>query len=187
MKILHRLIDPQKCDIISNEINAERSRITKLYPNKSLGHKLVPASFSAYGLAVTEQLLLDLTPTIEQGFQKKLYPTYSYCRIYNYGAILEPHIDREACEISLSLNVGGDQWPIWFDYNGVQQAILDQGDGVVYMGLETPHWREQFKGDYCTQVFLHWVDSAGPYASWKYDRRPSIGTSMQSKTYWGKS
>ena len=43
----------------------------------------------------------------------KLSPTYSYARIYNKGAILQKHKDRYSCEVSTTLNLGGDMWPIY--------------------------------------------------------------------------
>lgn len=46
----------------------------------------------------------------------KLIPTYSYCRIYKPGEVLEKHIDRYACEVSITVNLGyiGNIWPIYF-------------------------------------------------------------------------
>jgi hypothetical protein len=55
---------------------------------------------------------------------------------------------------------------------------METGDLVIYRGCEVEHWREEFiapEGSYHIQVFLHYVDANGPYADYKYDRRPSIG------------
>jgi uncharacterized protein YceK len=41
-------------------------------------------------------------------------PTYTYARVYTPGAILSRHTDRDACEISITLNLNQDtKWPIW--------------------------------------------------------------------------
>ena len=187
MKFLENLIPPEECAELSSEIYNTYLRTQASYPSKLLGDKLVPNSFSAYALPITEDLLLKLTPKIAYGLGKEIFPTYSYCRIYNTGAVLVPHTDREACEISLSLNISGDPWALWVDSNNPTAINFKPGDGILYPGLALTHWREPFLGASCTQVFLHWVDAHGPYASWKFDRRPNIGTAMSEKTYWGKS
>jgi hypothetical protein len=119
--------------------------------------------------------------------QKKLCPTYSYCRVYTKGEILKPHTDRPSCEYSITVNLGGDPWPIYFgefnkDYdldNGYslkKELTLNPGDGVVYMGEKLVHWRNKFTGDHCAQAFLHYIDSEGlHYPEWAYDKRPNVG------------
>ena len=45
------------------------------------------------------ETLLDLsTPVVEQNVGKKLWPTYSYFRIYDKGSDLPIHMDRPSCE-----------------------------------------------------------------------------------------
>jgi hypothetical protein len=39
------------------------------------------------------------------------------------------------------------------------------------------HWREEFKGTWQAQVFLHYVDQNGPHAEWKHDKREKLGVS----------
>jgi alkylated DNA repair dioxygenase AlkB len=178
MKIIENLISKEECDILAKQIKLkERPR----------GDSLVPLSFSAYALPHTESLLLLLTDTISNAVDKQLRPTYSYARIYYTGATMPKHTDRPACEISLSLSLSGDPWPLWFDLNVPTPVSLNKGSAVVYRGIETAHWREQYTGSGCTQVFLHWVDACGPYADWQYDKRPAIGTGESEKFYWGKS
>ena len=47
---------------------------------------------------------------------------------------------------------------------------------LIYRGDELEHWRTPFEGDECGQVFLHYVDSKGPYhKKYAYDGRPIIG------------
>ena len=43
----------------------------------------------------------------------KLYPAYTYARIYKKGDELKRHKDRFSCEISTTMNLGGDDWPIY--------------------------------------------------------------------------
>jgi len=176
MKILKNLISPSDCAELDKSIRARE---------RPIGDRLVPKSFSAYALLETEQLLVKLTPQISNIVQKELYPTYSYSRIYYTGATMPLHTDRNACEYSMSLCVGGESWPLCFQDR--DPVLLGIGDAVLYPGIELTHWREEYKGTGCTQVFLHWVDANGSYAEWKYDRRPAIGTLESDKFYWGKS
>jgi hypothetical protein len=38
---------------------------------------------------------------------------------------------------------------------------LEPGDAAIYSGCEIEHWREEFKGDWHAQTFLHYVDKNG--------------------------
>jgi hypothetical protein len=52
---------------------------------------------------------------------------------------------------------------------------MNPGDAVIYLGCELDHWREEFKGDWQAQCFLHYVDANGPNEKWKLDGRQYIG------------
>jgi hypothetical protein len=174
MKILENLISLPDCQFLTNVINAAWLSAKMKFPGKKLGDNLVAESFSAYALPETDDLLWHLTRRVAEETGKRLVPTYSYCRIYHKGAILPLHQDRESCEYSISLKVSGDDWPIWFNVDGPKELVLPNGTGVLYKGLDTPHWRERFTGNTCIQVFFHWVDANGPYAEWRYDKRPYL-------------
>ena len=114
----------------------------------------------------------------ETGLQ--LVPTYSYARTYKKGDILKRHKDRPSCEISTTINLGGDPWPIFIDETGSNNVIdeyknihkpnaptgtrvdLEIGDMLVYSGCDLEHWREPFEGENCGQVFLHYNNVNGP-------------------------
>jgi hypothetical protein len=129
-----------------------------------------PGCFSIYSDINNEVLLTRLRPTMEKVIGKKLVEAYSYCRVYERGAVLDKHKDRDSCEFSTTLNLGGDPWPIFIDNTKV---LLKQGDMLVYEGCKYEHWRERFDGVYCTQVFLHYVDEDNNKL--KYDGRPMLG------------
>ena len=120
-----------------------------------------------------ETLLLKTQPIIEKETKLKLNPNYSYARIYKKGDILHRHKDRFSCEISTTLNLGGENWPIFLSPNenvGITnckeittvskskgiQVNLKPGDMLIYRGNELEHWREPFQGEDCCQVFLHY-------------------------------
>jgi len=123
-----------------------------------LGDSQCPNSYSHYADIAMETLLIWLKPLMEKKTKNLLYPTYSYARIYDKGAILERHTDRFSCEISTTLNLGGNVWPIYLENKKGKKVkvILNQGDMLVYKGNDLPHWREPLEKGYCVQVFLHY-------------------------------
>jgi hypothetical protein len=135
----------------------------------------VPNTPAAYIDPATEKVLFYLLPTMERATGLALYPTYSYYRLYKRGDVLERHRDRPSCEISLSVNLGQQPeqpWPLWITGpHGTTGAELAPGDAMLYRGIECEHWREAFAGEHMAQVFLHYVDKAGPYSEWKFDKR----------------
>jgi hypothetical protein len=119
---------------------------------------------------------------VEEVSEKELLPTYSYARIYQSGEQLKPHVDRPACEVSVTVNVAtkGEFSPIYIQYgnNEVCKFVLEPGDAVVYKGCEAVHWRKPLVEDQLNvQFMLHYVDKNGPYAEHVKDKRPSYGMS----------
>ncbi len=144
------------------------------------GDGQVAGTPSAYGDFIMDGLLDKLLVEVERASGLKLFPTYSYFRVYKYGDTLVRHTDRPACEISVTLCLGFEEhksWPILIEGpHGVFSADLQAGDALLYRGIECPHWRETFEGVRQAQVFLHYVDQNGPCAEWKFDKRtPTTG------------
>ena len=153
----------------------------------------VPNNFSCYSDIAMETLMLKVQPIMEKHTKLKLYPNYTYMRIYENGAKLERHKDRFSCEISTTLNLGGDLWSIYLEPNynvGIPngkditaasnnkgiKVDLKPGDMLIYKGQELEHWREPFKGSECAQVFLHYNDVKSKNAKENiFDRRKHIG------------
>ena len=111
-----------------------------------------------------------ILPKIEREIKLRLYPTYNYFRVYNSESTLPIHIDREECEISITLNLGYDgdyNWPIWIrDSDNIDHEVtLEPGDGLIYKGFDLKHWREPAdERVICqSQLFMHFVDQNGPY------------------------
>ena len=150
--------------------------IIKSCTNVEFGEYAASVDYMRYCYAdiAIETLSSVLLDKISHVTQKKLCPTYSYCRVYTKGEILKPHRDRESCEYSATVNFGGDPWPIYFGdlnkdedmdngYTLKKEITLNPGDGIVYMGEKLVHWRNKFKGDHCAQAFLHYIDVDGPH------------------------
>jgi len=139
----------------------------------------VPGSSSFYADPLMETLL-ELGTSVVRGFAGvEPLPTYSFMRLYPRGTVLNPHTDRPACEISMTLTLGYDgesPWPLYLATpDGVQTALLKPGDALLYRGQECAHWRGELGSEYHVQLFLHYVDAAGPCRNWRYDKRPAIG------------
>lgn len=105
----------------------------------------------------------------------QLYPTYTYGRMYNDGDQLKVHKDRPACEYSVTIKLGDTGETNWPIYMGDTAIELDDGDAVVYKGLEIKHYRKRLvapKSYRMGQIFLHYVDKNGPYANHRFDKDP---------------
>ena len=127
----------------------------------------IPNTYSHYADIAMETLLLKCQPSMEKATGLKLYPAYTYARIYKKGDELKRHKDRFSCEISTTMNLAGDDWPIYLEPSGETgkkgiRVDLKQGDMLVYRGCELEHWREKFKGKECVQVFLHYNNRKTP-------------------------
>ena len=160
----------------------------------------VPNTYSHYSDMVMETLMMKVLPKMQQETGLQLIPTYSYARLYKKGDILKRHKDRPSCEISTTINLGGDPWPIFIDGTGSNNVVdeyknihkpnapkgtkvlLEVGDMLVYSGCELEHWREPFEGYICGQVFLHYNHVNGPFADKnKFDGRPKLGVPSFAK------
>ena len=83
----------------------------------------IPNTYSHYADPVMETLLVKMLPIMKQHTGLDLVPTYSYARLYKNGDELKRHKDRPSCEISTTLNLGGDIWPIFIDGTGADTVI----------------------------------------------------------------
>ena len=141
----------------------------------------IPDTYSQYSNMAMETLLLKCQPDMEKATGLKLYPAYTYARIYKKGDELKRHKDRFSCEISTTMNLAGDDWTIYLDPSGETgkkggKVDLKQGDMLVYSGCELEHWREKFKGKECVQVFLHYNNRKTPGSKDNmFDKRPHLG------------
>jgi hypothetical protein len=146
------------------------------------GDRQVEKSEIVYGDPAFDTFLLMSTPIISAVTGIQLLPTYTYARIYHNRSELLPHTDREECEHSCTLSLGGDYdalWPIWVqDKEKGKEPImvaLNPGDLLVYQGTRLCHWRDPFEGRKQYQVFMHYVNKDGKFGNKIYDGRKYIG------------
>jgi hypothetical protein len=202
-QVIKKAVSYELANFIFNYFLLKRDAVKWMYENNitydngmfgTWTDQQVPNTYSHYGDQVMETLLVKMLPVMAKKTGLDLVPTYSYARIYKQGDILRRHKDRPSCEISTTLNLGGDPWPIFIDGTGADTVIdeykqihkpnapkgtkvlLDPGDMLVYSGCELEHWREPFEGQVCGQVFLHYNHRNGPFAEKnKFDKRPLLG------------
>ena len=175
--------------MITNQVTHDKNPLVGNFKDQQ-----VPGSYAKYADRLMETLLVKVIPIMKDKTNLNLIPTYSYTRLYRKGNILKRHKDRPSCEISTTLNLGGDNWDIFLDPTGTNNVIdeyknihkpnapkgikisLKPGDMLIYSGCELEHWREPFQGNLCGQVFLHYNHANGPYAKTNlYDKRPMLG------------
>ena len=189
--VIKKAIDPKIADFVYRYFLLKRSVARTLFDTKFISpfteywgvwnDKQVPETYSHYADTAMETLLIDVLPIMQEKTGLKLIPTYSYARIYKKGDVLKRHKDRYSCEVSMTMNLGGDPWPIYLEPSGETdkegiKVDLEPGDALIYRGCEVEHWREAFEGENCGQVFLHYNDASGENAKENaYDRRPFLG------------
>ena len=202
-KIVKQAINYELANFLYNYFLLKREAVTHMYntnmtyDNGMLGtftDQQVINPYSIYGDPTFDTLLMKVLPIMKKETGLDVVPTYSYARMYKKGDVLKRHKDRPSCEISTTLNLGGEPWPIFIDGTGANNVInerenlvkpgaptgnkvlLEVGDMLVYSGCELEHWREPFEGNICGQVFLHYNHVNGPFAEKnKFDGRPMLG------------
>ena len=204
-QIIKKAVSFELANFIYNYFMLKRDAVKWMYDNNIIydngmfgtwTDKQIPNTYSHYADIVMETLMMKVLPVMKKETGLQLIPTYSYARIYKKGDILHRHKDRPSCEISTTMNLGGDPWPIFIDGTGADsilsgretttvvkpnapkgtKVLLEVGDMLVYSGCELEHWREPFEGNTCGQVFLHYNHVNGPFAKKnRFDKRPMLG------------
>ena len=96
----------------------------------------IPGAYSKYGDWAMDTLLQYMRPIMKEKTGMELVPTYSYTRIYEKGNKLRRHKDRPSCEISTTLHLGGDPWPIFLDPSGAD-FVIDEFKEIHKPGAPT--------------------------------------------------
>lgn len=152
---------------------------------------------SQYADPLIETLMDMSTSVIENNVGKKLWPTYSFFRIYDKGSDLKIHTDRPSCEYTVALCLGADpidqpyeifvgeedetsDYKYYSDEGEYKRYRIDHkfpmvpNNAVIFKGMHKIHWREICKHDHFITVFLHYVDQDGPYKEYKFDKREGL-------------
>ena len=147
----------------------ENPQVNGYAPGKGHGSGEHHRTWNTYGHDIWETIMhmsrFGLSHHIsDPGGEKKLppiIPTYSYHRMYMEGAAMAHHSDRPSCQISLTINIGQTHsWPIYVTSLKTKkyvEVIQEPGDALVYLGCNVGHYRPKYKGDWYSQLFIHYV------------------------------
>tara|TARA_Y100001938_G_scaffold124357_1_gene174313 strand:+ start:3313 stop:4044 length:732 start_codon:yes stop_codon:yes gene_type:complete len=170
--------------------------------------KQVNGSVSRYNYPKYRRMHTIIRKKLESIVGRELYPTYFLDRFYFSGQKLDRHMDREPCEISVSIHVGTNlpdklkKWPFKIKsldvkdgdriIRGEERSVsLNPGDGVIYKGCECPHWRDpmpspknklslgkKHKEYYYHQIFFHYVLADGLRCQFAWDSSNGSGNGI---------
>ena len=181
-QVIRNFLEPEFVSFIQEyffvRINAQQATIDSQ----------APFSYSFYADPVIETILGKSCKPLGELVGLRLFPQYTYTRLYQEKDELVIHRDRPSCEISATLSLGfpeGEEInPIYFSENedktDATEIKLNPGDLCLYRGCDLYHWREPFKNQWYLQAFLHYVDGNGSYKDQLYDGRPFLAMQKQS-------
>jgi len=117
-QVIKNAVSYELANFIFNYFMLKREAVGWMYKNNIIydtgmfgtwSDKQVPNTYSHYADMVMETLMMKVLPRMEKETGLELLPTYSYARIYKKGDILKRHKDRPSCEISTTVNLGGER------------------------------------------------------------------------------
>ena len=139
-QVIRNALDKNLANFIFNYMMLQRDAVDLMMKNNKvnpanpfMGRRddpQVPGAFSKYADWVMETLLQYMRPIMRAKTGMDLIPTYSYTRLYEKGNILHRHKDRPSCEISTTLHLGGDEWPIFLDPTGGDFVINEDAQTI---------------------------------------------------------
>ena len=142
--VVRKAASKELTSFLFDYISLKKDVVQKLYQAKYttpnlyiLGHwndAQVPNTYCHYSDIAFETLLKKLKPIVEKKTKLKLNANYSYFRLYKKNDKLKKHVDRDSCEISATLNLGGNLWPFYLNNKKIKKIILNAGDMLIYKG-----------------------------------------------------
>ena len=190
--IIRNLVDPED---LYTKVPKERGKLNYYGSYDKYSHELdevqVSGSLARYGYPKHKTTHSRVRTILEKILSDELYNTYYYERFYFLGQELKRHVDRDACEISVSIQISESShkpWSFCLKTLGGKEvyANLKDGDGIVYMGCDVEHWRTPLKSkynfvfsnlrklirepEYHHQIFFHYVRANGLRSHHAFDK-----------------
>jgi len=123
-----------------------------------------------YGEPLGQQIQKEIQPDIERLVGRSLMRSYVSSRKYFKGNELYRHTDRDSCEVSVSICLGGSgDWPIHMAFpkgkspRDTFSFTCKRGDGIIYPGVVIDHWRNTLEHDNYYVLLVHYVNANGPF------------------------
>jgi len=187
---LDNLLTAETCQLLSKRIHILQSA------GKLKECDLCPLSQWIYGDDCFAEVHKFFCEQLSSLFGIELVATFNAVRFYSQKATLPKHIDREACEFSLSVPIdysGDELWPIYLSEEKQEaQGIpisLKKGDGIMLQGAKVYHWRKPLKNQWQIQAFFFFVDAAGEFKDQagdiieRYPQQKSNGLEIKSGSF----
>ena len=186
-KLLKDAVSPELCAFISDQLRLaytckqyeyDQQRLIRQYvgaeENPYPFSQDTPNCFSEYCFNPLEVLMHQITPVVEETFNKRLYPSFSFGRIHFNGSILPRHFDRVGCEYAatMTLATDGTPWALMLDE---EEHHMDVGDLFAFIGTKVNHGRDPYQGREHIQAAFFWVDADGEHTHKIFDGRPYLG------------
>jgi hypothetical protein len=169
-----------RCALVKNFVAADEAELLaedflSAHRENRLEYDPAYKGYVAYNHPTFLKLLVYKTEEVSKLVGEDVIPTYSYARIYTKGAELPKHIDRDACDVSFTLNLKQDTpWAIAAEASDGTAISFDlqPSDAMIYYGCEAPHWRDgAFTGEQYIQLFLHYVRLNGIRSRYYFDKQ----------------
>lgn len=135
-----------------------------------LGDAQTPRRYAAHEEPVARYFHRQLTTVVSDIARSVLLPSYNYLALYQGGAALDPHTDREACEYTVSVALDATPepdsqtpWPLQLmTSDGPLSVWQNLGDGLLFRGRHLLHWRDRLAdGHTSSSMLLHFIDANG--------------------------
>jgi hypothetical protein len=133
----------------------------------TLGDGQTPGRYVAHNESVTNFFQRQLNTVISDIARTLVKPSYSYLALYQGGAELDRHVDREQCEYSVTLCIDATPepaaqvpWPLQLGTEDGELSVWQHvGEALFYRGRYLPHWRDRLADGYTSSsILLHYVD-----------------------------
>ena len=177
-KHIQNFLKPELVEFLTNYIYLCKKVSETSNTNKYLegDGQVSGAKFVTYGDIAIDSLLETYFPKIQEVWDKKLYPSFTYARIYGAGTGLDMHRDRIGSDVTCSVKLSGPPFP--FVINGEegsaerpQHYIISQGDALVWNGNKYTHGHS----DEISEEGLHLLLICTEYEDHIYDKRKHLG------------
>jgi hypothetical protein len=167
-----RLVGPDVCRLVYHFAVLLRDTGQMMPPDSR-----IPTAPRLYGHPLIDSLMTLYQRPIEAIVGDRLHPTYSYLRVHGRGDRMPAHRDRDASEVAVTINMGGDRaWPIWLrPARDAVRVTLRPGDALLYKGREVSHWRRPYAGETQVQAMLFFVRARGEFAGLRFNGRRTLG------------
>lgn len=157
--LVRNILDKDLCKFLSIQSEFDIIRDEKVNSDQVLGSREI---YNALSSKILNAIVLEKIKNILK--IESIYSTYGFYRKYYKFQELVKHTDRPECEVSVSICLDMQEkensWEILFE-NKKQETIYSGkprvGDGIIYMGMELPHWRQKCEQKWVKQIFLHYT------------------------------